>query len=669
MSSLSITIISSISIVILLCIAIVVIRKKVTKLGKTIVWFFIPVYFVSWLLYFCAIYSDDSGIPLFMKIIQTSVVALKSFALDLNISVVSNLVKSNVIYTIALCFAWFLASLNTIYILILALFAGFKDAFRAKIIKMKPHYIVIVDDLEQLSAIDNLNLPSIVILNNSIDLKNQARKYSCKKYCFIYNDAKKNALILAGIKTKGSIFLSLSKKEEVNLSYLNVLNELIPTYNQTFINYDSFDVKKYVNNQKNIVIYNMEDLVARDFISRYPLYQQISKDMIDSSKAMLNDTNIKHFFLGFNKYSEQLLCNIVSNYQMINDRIKFYICDDSAIEMIDQFNGRYYVNKHIQDIKKDENEKNKYFDLEDSRFDLIPIKYERDSYELKKELITQLGSYNLYYIDYENDKLNFEKALELDDLLKGFQIRNYKIYVKFSSDNQFNLKELNERNISIYGDNETILSKRIIIDQSLDDLAKMVNYFYATKYGKADNDINGLWDKLSLIDKNSNRSAAMNIITKLNLLGLTLSMDERKPSISEAEYYQIYAKNDLSFNFDLSNYKYDNGRINLGILEHYRWNNFQILNGIHPMKKELITENNTYHRKNSDLRLHSNILSLKGLLDLEKFLANWDALDKIDQENYSQIFSKDFYLMDNLPSLIKKSNLKIIKINNGENNE
>lgn len=103
MSNITLTIISSLSIAVLLIIAIIVVKKKITKLGKTILWFFLPVYVISWILYFCAIYSNDSGIPLFMKIIQTSVVALKSFALDLNISIVSDLVKSNVVYTIALC--------------------------------------------------------------------------------------------------------------------------------------------------------------------------------------------------------------------------------------------------------------------------------------------------------------------------------------------------------------------------------------------------------------------------------------------------------------------------------------------------------------------------------------------------------------------------------------
>jgi len=669
MSNITLTVISSISIAVLLFIAFIVVKKKITKLGKTILWFFLPVYVISWALYFCAIFSNDSGIPLFMKIIQTSVVALKCFALDLNISIVSDLVKSNVVYTIALCLMWFLASLNTIYILLLAIFTGFKDSIRSKIIKKKSHYIIVLDKLEQLDAVSNLNLPSIIILNNSFELKNDARKFSCKKYCFIYNDNKKNALLAAGINTKGTIVLSLSVNEELNLAYLNILNDMIPNYNQTFINYDSFDVSKYINQNKNINIYNMEDLVARDFISKYPLYQEINPEIIDFKHAMLKDTNIRHFFLGFNKYSEQLMCTIISNYQIINDKLHLFICDDDSNKFIDQFNGKYFVNKHINDIINDPVEKKKYFDLEPSRFELNSISYEKNSYELKTQLLASKGNYNLYYIDYDNDKINFEKAIELDDFLKSFQVENYKIYVRFSKNNQFNIKELKKRNISIYGDNESILSKRIIIDQSLDLLAKNVNYYYSKMYGNASNEltVDELWDKLTLIDKNSNRSAAMNIISKLNLLGLTLSKDSNLKGISDDEYFKIYANSNLNRSLDMDDYNFNNARINLGILEHYRWNNFQIFNNIHPMKKELIFKGDKYNRRNKELKLHSNILSFKGLLDLEKYLANWDKLSQKDKTEYSQIFIKDFDLMDNLPSVIEKTGIKIVRLENLNN--
>ncbi len=664
MSNLTITIISSIAIAVLLIIAFIVIKKKITKLGKTILWFFLPVYVVSWALYFCAIFSDDSGIPLFMKLIETSIAALKCFALDLNISTVSYLVKSNVVYTIAICLMWFLASLNTIYILLLAIFTGFKDSIRAKMIKKKPHYIIVLDKLEQLDAVSNLNLPSIIILKNDLKLKNNARKYSCKKYCFIYNDKKENALVAAGINTKGTIFLSLSIDEELNLSYLNILNDMLPDYNQAFINYDSFDVSKYINQDKNIKIYNMEDLVARDFISKYPLYQEINSKMIDYKHAMLKDTNIRHFFLGFNKYSEHLMCNIISNYQMINDKLHLFICDDDSKYFIDQFNGKYFVNKHINDIINDPVEKKKYFDLEPSRFELNSVSYEKNSYELKAQLLASKGNYNLYYIDYDNDKINFEKAIELDDFFKSLQIENYKIYIRYSINNQFNIKELNNRNISIYGDYDSILSKRIIIDQSLDFLAKNVNYYYSKMYGNASNElsIDELWDKLTLIDKNSNRSASMNIIPKLNLLGLTLSKDPNIKCISDDEYFKIYSNSNLNRNLDMNNYNFDNARINLGILEHYRWNNFQIFNNIHPMKKESIFKDDKYNRRNKELKLHSNILSFKGLLDLENYLANWDKLTQEEKTNYSQIFIKDFDLMDNLPSVIEEAGIKIVRL-------
>lgn len=183
-------------------------------------------------------------------------------------------------------------------------------------------------------------------------------------------------------------------------------------------------------------------------------------------------------------------------------------------------------------------------------------------------------------------------------------------------------------------------------------------------YGNDSNEltIDELWDKLTLIDKNSNRSAAMNIISKLNLLGLTLSKNSSIKGISNNEYFKIYADSNLNRNLDINDYKFDNARINLGILEHYRWNNFQIFNNIHPMKKELIFKDDKYNRRNKELKLHSNILSFKGLLDLENYLANWDKISQDEKTEYSQIFIKDFDLMDNLPSVIEKTGIKIVRL-------
>ena len=80
------------------------------------------------------------------------------------------------------------------------------------------------------------------------------------------------------------------------------------------------------------------------------------------------------------------------------------------------------------------------------------------------------------------------------------------------------------------------------------------------------------------------------------------------------------------------------------------------------MKKELIFKDDKYNRRNKELKLHSNILSFKGLLELKNYLANWDKLTQDEKTNYSQIFIKDFDLMDNLPSVIEKTGIKIVYV-------
>lgn len=663
MSDLVITIISSIAIATLFIIAFVIIKKKITKLGKTIVAFFLPVYCVSWVLYFCAVFTNDTGLPLYMKIMQVTIISLKSFALDLNINTILVLAKSNLVYSIALCCCWFLSCLNTLYLIILIFAAGFKEKIRVSHIKKNPHYIVILDNLNDLDSIDNLDMPSIVLLDNTIDLKNNSRKYSNKQITFVFNNDKKEALIKAGIKYKGVIILSLSKDKDVNLTFLNYANDILPEYNKTFINYDFLDVTAYFDEKKNINIYNLEDLIARDFIQKYPLYEQINPKLIDYSKAMVKSNKINHFFLGYNKISRTLMTYIIHNYQMVNGDLNIYLCDEFASDCIDSFNGKHFVNKEVSDLIDNGYSRDEYFELAKCNFKFHSLPYKYESYDLKKQILNNIGDYPIFYIDYNDDRINFEAALELDSFLRYSRVINYKIYVRFEKDSKINITELNSKNISTYGESKSIISKRVIIDQSLDFLAKRVNYFYYLMNVKDNKtDIDSLWDNLSIIDKNSNRFAALNIPVKLNLMGLKLTKDSNK-AISKDEYLGIYNNSkELVRDLNMVNYDYSNPRINLGILEHYRWNTYQLMFNVRPMKKCDIFKDNKYINKDKINKEHSNILSLEGLFDLENTIAECEFLSLEDRNSKSKIFIKDFDLMDNLFEILNDSKVYITKI-------
>lgn len=663
MSNTCISIISILSIICLFIIAILIIIKKVTKISKTILWFFIPVFIVSWFLNFCAVYNSNLDVPFLLQVFQTVTVALKMFKFEVSISTVEALVNQNFIYLVALCFCYCMASLNTIYIIALLLINSFNDYLKSFIIRKKAHNIILLDSSEQLQMIKKLKKPSIIIVNEKSQLNDLQKTYCGSPCSIIYEPNYEKSLLKAGIKNKNTTFISLSTNEKINNNYIKILNNILPIHNKAIINSDATDVSKYVKSEKDIVFYNIHNIISRNFIEKYPLYTEIDETMINHKYGILTNTNIHHFFMGFTNTSKCMLDDIIKNYQMINDDIQIYICDSNAGSIISKHQGNYYVNTKIENIIKKGYSSDEYFELYSSKFNLIPLPYKQGTYELKQSILDNLGYYTLVYVDYGSDLVNFEEALNLAIFLQHLKCRNVKIYVKLNNIENIHTEQLENYNISIYGDNIEELQMKLIEDQTLDYMAIRVNYYYAKKYqGLKDGDTDkSLWNKCSIINKNSNRYVATNIIIKLNLLGLTLSNDPSIKGLTKEEYLSFYnPNNEQGVQLNLETYKYDNARINLGMLEHYRWNTFELFNNIWIMKKQEIFKDGKYIRKHYQLKQHSNILSIKGMLDLEEAIKKMPSLSTKQKDEDSKIFIKDFETMDNLYEIIEGTDYKII---------
>ena len=205
----------------------------------------------------------------------------------------------------------------------------------------------------------------------------------------------------------------------------------------------------------------------------------------------------------------------------------------------------------------------------------------------------------------------------------------------------------------------------IFIDEKLDVLAKQINHFYDVQRVKNGNgtllDIDESWNNLTYLQKESNRCAATSLIIKLNLLGLDLGIRGVDKEISKDEFNELY-EGTLDLSHLVNDYIFSNSRKNLAILEHIRWNTFQIMNNAYPMKKRFIFYQNRYNRVDKEHHLHSNITSYKGMLELEEAIRNADFLPHDVKESESKIFVKDFEAMDNIFEIIKDSDFIICKI-------
>lgn len=670
-----VTIISIISIILLLAIVGIIFIKKPTKLGKSILWFMIPIFIIGCVIHGMAIFYANPEYPWYYTILYSIVSGFRMFGFYLSSSVLEGLVVANFYYAIAVTLNYVIASMNTILVFLVFIFSSFRNEILTLIYKQKKHYIVLGSNKDAVllaldireSTKDNV----IVIMDKNNELIRMTKKYEKKGVAFIFGYNKEKLLTKAGISKDNSIIISIEETDEMNLNNAILISEKIKENSNAYISYSNIPNVKYLKicENKNIRFFSKEELIGEEFISSYRLFKMLGKDRIDFQRNTIK-CEMKHVFLGFNSVSENILLQLILNYQLIDKKFESVVYTKDHKKDEQKFHSIYYayndINKLIESDNKKTDEEKEYLDLENIKMNLVFKKDEYDSYDFKVDILKEVEDYSFIYIDYGEDRINFDRAINLNDYLQTHEYNNFHIFVRMRNPEKYNASKVFPENISYYGEDRSVLSKRLIIDEKLDLLAKDINYFYAKQYADGKTiTMEEAWRVLSYIKKESNRCAATSMIAKLNLMGLDITLDKDKTPITEKEYLLIYNKGKeliRKIDINIDTYKYDVCRINLGILEHLRWNTFQIINNYYPMKKKDIFADNKYHRVDDKRKTHANLASIKGILDLERIIKDADFLSENERENMSQIFVKDFDMMDRIFEIIEDSGFIIYKL-------
>lgn len=166
-----------------------------------------------------------------------------------------------------------------------------------------------------------------------------------------------------------------------------------------------------------------------------------------------------------------------------------------------------------------------------------------------------------------------------------------------------------------FGSSKEIFTKDIIIDETLDKLAKGFNDYYNKAYN-----IKRKWEELSLFEKQSNRALALHIQSKLYLMGLKCV---RNGSI---QLFEDQIKDETVLE-----------RLSRG--EHLRWNAYHFANGWRTMKNLDAQAKN----KNEALKLHS-------------CLVDWDELDNVSERFKTDYKKPDRELVRNIGNVLQSVN-------------
>ncbi|MGI6086242.1 MAG: hypothetical protein ACOYIF_12570 [Acetivibrionales bacterium] len=314
-----------------------------------------------------------------------------------------------------------------------------------------------------------------------------------------------------------------------------------------YVNTTDESAEKYfdiVNKEKNtdfeVKTFNIPDLAARQLFETYPIHDYLPLNI--ATATALSGFTI--FIAGLGSTGVEVLRKSIYLGQFVGGDYRSVITD---VEM---------AKKRGQLFNKFPGLKNNYY--------IETNEAEPGSEKFYDVLEHNIGTINYIVIALENDKLNIETAIEIQRLVN--RSPNHKnpiiaVHITNSEDFEHLAKSMQLPNIRFFGRRSDIFTENIIINEAMDSMARKMNSLFNSIYDiePADN-----WRDLDTFTKDSNRSAASNIATKLKLL----SLEMRKKS-------EQSAKTAVNLNDYLTGERLEN----LSKQEHLRWNAFHFASG------------------------------------------------------------------------------------------
>lgn len=395
---------------------------------------------------------------------------------------------------------------------------------------------------------------------------------------------------------------------------------------------------------------NKYQLIAIDYIDKYPLSLFIDKKYIDYQTATVSrEMDINVCLIGFGKTNQQILLSSVANNQFIQKckqgveikQVNYHIFDKEYAQNDKNLNHSYYRfkneyqnnDKNVIIPQPDLPSKETYYHLDINETDYYK--------ELKSIFVKNEKSANYVIIAFGSDLENVDMARKLAEKRKDWNLPNLNIFVKVRDKKLYESAEMvfDNSNFKTYylEDQEAIFTKdkdvcyifamendviynfNKIVSEKFDNMAKMRSQVYDVEYVVTKNKLkfvpNDLIEKKTKenilfwykektqIERDSNLYAVLSIRSKLNLIGLDIcEKSSKKVGLSFEEYMSVYAKNDMPnyeyYNVKIANkpvifYPYnfpDSLRRNLAIHEHLRWNSYMISKGMVLSSDEQILE-------------------------------------------------------------------------------
>ena len=488
--------------------------------------------------------------------------------------------------------------------------------------------------------------------------------------------------------------------------------------------------EEVVEDGKGVISYvNKYQKMAVNFASKYPYTRFMGAKHIDyTTSCVKNGVDINVVMLGFGRTNQQLFLTSVANNQFITHgadgvelkKVNYHLfdkcfVDEHTVDKCDcsvndkNLNHNYFRYKnefeHIakEEDKRDDKDK-KYLPLPSypagENFHHLDVNDHKFYNQIKAVLTKSSDDANFVIIAFGSDLENVDMAKKLVGKLKEWEVDNTTIFVKVRDNHHGQGIKDNEGYYIIACEDEVYDVENIIADDIF-KMAGLRDAVYAIEYEVASDGKELTEERVDEIKKQAHRDwyqrktqneresniyCALSLRSKLNMMGLDYcKVDEDGKALTEDEYLEIYAQNDMP---DKSAYSVtadgkaligytldfkDSRRKNMAIHEHYRWNSYMISKGTVPASKEqILTETVTMddgtkkhtNGKNYTLRRHGNLTTFDGLVEFRKMVAERDKREDetlLQAEERKDVIKYDYQLLDDAHWLLTKTGHKIIK--------
>lgn len=653
--------------------------KNKKAFSKKTPWYAVPVFILVYCLYMIGYIYSGNELTFFviLKMLSTT---LEAFVFKVDVGIVTELSQINDWYFVATIIAMLLAG-ATLVASIVGLWGAKLSNSRRIIRAIKQGKEFVLGDSEYALSYAKKNDAIVLTFSGNDSVKKLIEQ---KHTVLVGNFSKENKLLkrrlgggksckhrfvdklfkLNRVKEKMYHFIAFADNE---FSYTQIIDWFLTQFGNIDKKYftlhieaslEEMDIinRKFIdmNISNNVCIksFNKYELLSRKFIMNHPFSLYIPEDFYGKYRTIKRDKKINVICIGFGKVNYELMKLLIMQNQFTelsedgtrfaNHNVNYYVYDNSEHRIYSEMFQKVFSNgKGLR--KADLPTPEKICNIAEVEKTNV---YSIDFADKLNEIICDKNAYTFVLVSIGSDYENMAYAEHLSNAYTEDMI---KVFVRIRETETLNIAK---NTVVGYGYEDDILTRDVLINDSLDSLARGINKKYSANSATEIEEYNSR----PTIERYSNIYHAASIFFKMGLLGLKFIDKDTSEGQNELKKVDLFKRYDGYTDVkDYKKYFELNVWSMLGFSEHSRWVAQYLLKGFRAMPLSEIVVDGTGENvkvigKNLDARKHCCLTDYYGLDAYHKHLLNLyienganKTIDDVETYKYDYMFINDNY--------------------------